>query len=121
MKMRKKFVVIISLLTLCTAVIIPLSCSKHFLNQTDTMQSDINASTTKSSDVVSLVNAIYDTYQNSNLLKKSIWYWANFETHDFFNWGGDIIWNNYQIPANFSPLTDFWNNSYIGIARANAV
>lgn len=117
---KKNIIVILSLVVLCAAVIIPLSCSKNFLNQTDTMQSDINASTTKSSDVVSLVNAIYDTYQNSNLLKKSIWYWANFETHDFFNWGGDVVWNNYQIPANFAALTDFWNNSYIGIARANA-
>lgn len=120
MQIRKKFIIIMSLLTLCTAVIIPLSCSKNFLNQTDTMQSDIDASTTKASDVISLVNAIYDTYQNSNLLKKCIWYWANFESHDFFNWGGDVVWNNYQIPANFGALTDFWNNSYIGIARANA-
>ena len=121
MKMKKKNIIVVLLLaTLCAAVIIPLSCSKNFLNQTDTMQSDINASSQKSSDVVSLVNAIYDTYQNSNLLKKSIWYWANFETHDFFNWGGDVVWNNYQIPANFGALTDFWNNSYIGIARANA-
>jgi len=121
MKMKKKnIIVVLSLVVLCAAVAIPLACSKNFLNQTDTLQSDINASTQKSSDVVSLVNAIYDTYQNSNLLKKSIWYWANFETHDFFNWGGDVVWNNYQIPANFGALTDFWNNSYIGIARANA-
>jgi len=52
----------------------------------------------KPQDVISLVNAIYDSYQNSDLLKKSIWYWANFESHDFFNWGGDVNWNNYQIP-----------------------
>lgn len=120
MKLPRKYIVILSLATLCTAVVIPLSCSKNFLNQTDTMQSDINGVTTKSSDVVSLVNAVYDTWQNSNLLKKSIWYWANFESHDFFNWGGDVIWNNYQIPPDFGALNDFWNYMYIGIARANA-
>ncbi len=70
--------------------------------------------------VISLVNAIYDTYQNSDLLKKCIWYRANFATHDFFNWGADVAWNNYQLPANFVGLITFWNQSYIGIARANS-
>jgi len=120
MKLPRKYIVILSVATLCAAVMIPISCNKNFLNQTDTMQSDISGVTTKSTDVVSLVNAIYDTWQNSNLLKKSIWYWANFESHDFFNWGGDVVWNNYQIPANFGALNDFWSYMYIGIARANA-
>ena len=31
-----------------------------------------------------------------------------------------MFWNNYQIPATFGGLTTFWNQSYIGIARANA-
>jgi len=66
------------------------------------------------------VNGIYDTYQNSDLLKKCIWYWANFEDHDFFNWGADVFWNNFQIPATFGGTTTFWTQSYIGIARANS-
>jgi hypothetical protein len=119
-KKNRNIIIVSSLVALCTAVIIPLSCSKKFLNQTDTMQSDLTGVTTKAADVISMVNAVYDTWQNSNLLKKSIWYWANFETHDFFNWGGDVVWNNYQIPPDFGALNDFWNNSYIGIARANA-
>ena len=112
-------VAIIAVLLLGGALI-PLACSKSFLNQTDTFASSADATFQKSSDVVSLVNSIYDTYQNSNLLKKSIWYYANFETHDWFNYGNDIIWNYYAIPADFYALPDFWNNAYIGIGRANA-
>ena len=31
-----------------------------------------------------------------------------------------MVWNNYQLPANFVGLITFWNQSYIGIARANS-
>ncbi len=114
----KTRVVIIAVLL--SGVFIPFACKKSFLVQTNTFSSTEDATFQKSSDVVSLVNSIYDTYQNSNLLKKSIWYYANFETHDWFNYGNDIIWNYYAIPADFYALPDFWNNAYIGIARANA-
>jgi len=97
-----------------------MACKKKFLDQTNTFQGTADATFNKPGDVVAIVNAIYDTYQNSDLLKKCIWYRANFSTHDFFNWGGDVFWNNYQIPATFGGLTTFWNQSYIGIARANA-
>lgn len=120
MKSKRKIITLIALVALITLTVIQLSCKKDFLRQTNTFQSTADATFQKSSDVVSLVNSIYDTYQNSDLLKKSIWYWANFETHDFFNWGGDVVWNNYQIPADFGALSVFWNNAYIGIARANA-
>jgi starch-binding outer membrane protein, SusD/RagB family len=116
MKKSNLFIVIIALVTLA----VPLACKKKFLDQTNTFQGSADATFTKASDVVALVNAIYDTYQNSDLLKKCIWYRANFSSHDFFNWGGDVFWNNYQIPATFGGLTTFWNQSYIGIARANA-
>jgi hypothetical protein len=94
--------------------------SKNFLTKTNSIQSSSAATFQKSSDVVALINSIYDTYQNSNLLKKSVWYYANFQTHDWFNWGGDVQWNQFQIPPNFGALTDLWNNMYIGIARANS-
>src|SRR4029077_9079845 len=55
-----------------------------------------------------------------DLLKKSIWYYANFLTHDWYNYGADIVWNNYQITSDFAQLPTFWNNSYVGIGRANA-
>ena len=80
---------------------IPLACKKSFLVQTNNFQGTADATFNKSADVVALVNGIYDTYQNSDLLKKCIWYRANFSTHDAFNWGGDVFWNNYQIPATF--------------------
>ena len=117
MKMNKKYIAIIAL---AATLIIPIGCSKNFLTTTNTFQSTADATFQKSSDVVALINSIYDTYQNSNLLKKSIWYYANFQTHDWFNWGGDVQWNQFQIPPNFGALTDLWNNTYIGIARANA-
>jgi starch-binding outer membrane protein, SusD/RagB family len=96
------------------------ACSENFLDETNTYQGNVDAIATKKESVVALVNGVYDTYQNSDLLKKCIWYRANFSTHDFFNWGGDVFWNNYQIPATFGGLTILWNQSYIGIARANS-
>lgn len=105
---------------LLASVMVPLACKRDFLTQTNTFQSTAGATFQKSSDVVALVNGIYDTYQNSDLLKKSIWYYANFQTHDWFNYGADIVWNQYQIPATFGALPALWNNAYIGIARANS-
>ena len=117
MKMKKIY---ITLLGLSAAMIVPFSCSKNFLNTTNTFQSTSDATFQKSSDVVSLINSIYDTYQNSDLLKKSLWYYANFQSHDWFNWGGDVQWNQYQISPTFGQLPSLWNNAYIGIARANS-
>lgn len=117
MKKNTKNIIAVALFS---ALIIPLGCKKKFLDQTNTFSSTEDATFQKSSDVVALVNSIYDTYQNADLLKKSIWYYANFQTHDWFNYGADIAWNNYQIPADFGALPALWNNAYIGIARANA-
>src|SRR5450432_3229669 len=117
MKMQKKYITIIALGAI---LLVPCSCSKNFLNTTNTFQSTTNATFQKSSDVVSLINSIYDTYQNSDLLKKSLWYYANFQTHDWFNWGGDVQWNQYQISPTFGQLPSLWNNAYIGIVRANS-
>jgi starch-binding outer membrane protein, SusD/RagB family len=96
------------------------ACSENFLDETNTFQGNADALSSKRETVISLINGVYDTYQNSDLLKKCIWYRANFSTHDFFNWGGDVFWNNYQIPATFGGLSVFWDQSYIGIARANS-
>ncbi len=116
MKIKNTFIAILA----CAMALSPLACKKSFLSQTNQFQSTEDATFQKSSDVVALVNSIYDTYQNSDLLKKSIWYYANFMTHDWFNYGNDIIWNYYAIPADFYALPSFWNNAYIGIARANS-
>lgn len=116
MKMNiKAFAVIIAF----SVVGIEFSCSEKFLEQNNTALGTADATFTKPDAVVALVNAVYDTYQNSDLLKKCLWYRANFGTHDFFNWGGDVFWNNYQIPATFGGVATLWNQSYIGIARAN--
>lgn len=117
---RSKIILILSFIAL-PCIIIPLACSKSFLNQNNTFEISPDAAASKPEQVVSLVNAIYDTYQNSDLLKKCIWYRANFGTHDFFNWGADVFWNNYQLPPTFGGLITFWNQSYLGIARANSV
>ena len=98
----------------------PMACKKSFLQQTDTFAATESATFTKPQQVVAMVNSIYDTYQSSDLLKKSIWYYANFLSHDWFNNGADIVWNYYGIGADFYALPTFWNNAYIGIARANA-
>ena len=110
----------ITLIALCAALLVPLGCKKNFLTQTNTFQSTADASFQKSSDVVGLVNAIYDSYQSGDYLKKSIWYYANFQSHDWFNDGGDIQWNNYSISPTFAALYVFWTDAYIAISRANA-
>jgi len=115
--MNKRNILIIGIVA---AILFTFACKKSFLVQTNRFSSSADATFQKSSDVVALVNSIYDTYQNSDLLKKSIWYYANFQTHDWFNYGNDIIWNYYAIPSDFYALPALWNNAYIGIARANA-
>ncbi len=119
MEIINKRNITLAVLVFCAAFIIPLSCKKNFLIQTNTFQSTVDATFQKPADVIALVNGIYDTYQSSDLLKKSIWYYANFLTHDWYNYGADIVWNNYQVTSDFAQLPVFWNNSYVGIARAN--
>ncbi|MFP5081725.1 RagB/SusD family nutrient uptake outer membrane protein [Pedobacter sp. JCM 36344] len=101
-------------------VLTPFSCKKGFLNQTDSSNPTAQALFDKPADGIALVNAIYDTYQNADLLKKSLWYYANFQTHDFFNWGNDRFYNTYAIPSTFGGIQVFWQRAYIGIARANS-
>lgn len=105
---------------LCTILIVMAgSCKKSFLSTTNTKNSNAAATFQKSSDVVALVNSIYDGYQSSDLLKKAIWYYANFLTHDWYNDGADIQWNSYTINSNFAALYTFWQNAYIVIGRTN--
>src|SRR6476469_7860368 len=115
---RIYLIIIISIITLSGAII-PLACKRSFLEQTNTFGIPADGAASTKGNVIAAVNGIYDTYQNSDLLKKCIWYRANFGTHDFFNWGADVFWNNYQIPATFLGLNTLWNQFYIGIAGAH--
>ncbi|SCW42520.1 Starch-binding associating with outer membrane [Mucilaginibacter sp. NFR10] len=117
MKINKKYIYILSV---GLAVLLPLSCKKGFLNQTDSQNPTAQVLFDKPEDGIALVNAIYDTYQNADLLKKSIWYYANFQSHDFFNWGADRFYNTYAIPSTFGAIEVFWTRAYVGIARANS-
>src|SRR5688500_13276484 len=110
--MKKRILIITISISALADAVIPLACNKSFLDQTNTFGISADAAASKPEQVISLVNAIYDTYQNSDLLKKCIWYRANFGTHDFFNWGADVFWNNYQLPATFVGLITFWNQSF---------
>lgn len=116
MKKNKKYIILV---VLAAALITPLACKKSFLSQTDTFAATSDATFNTPQSVISMVNSIYDTYQNSDFLKKSMWYYANFLSHDWYNNGNDIVWNNYTIPATFGALNTFWNDGYIGISRAN--
>ncbi|WP_295667888.1 hypothetical protein [uncultured Mucilaginibacter sp.] len=102
--MTKKNYILVSLFAL---LMIPLGCKKGFLTQTNTFAATEGATFQKPQDVIAMVNSIYDTFQSSDLLKKSIWYYANFETHDWFNNGNDIVWNYYGIGADFYALPVF--------------
>ena len=50
------------------------ACKDSFLEQTNTFQGGALGLSTTQDGVVSLVNGIYDIYQNSDLLKKCLWY-----------------------------------------------
>jgi hypothetical protein len=117
MKKNKKF---IALIALCVVMLSPLACKKGFLSTTDSTAATEEATFQHSQDVVAMVNSVYDTYQSSDLLKKSIWYSANFLTHDFYNNGSDIVWNYYGIQSDFAALATLWNNAYVGVQRANS-
>ncbi|OOQ57052.1 RagB/SusD family nutrient uptake outer membrane protein [Mucilaginibacter pedocola] len=118
--MKKNKIKYIYIMAVALIVATPFSCKKGFLDQTDSSNPTEQALFNKASDGVALVNAIYDTYQNADLLKKSLWYYANFQTHDFFNWGNDRFYNTYAIPTTFGGIQVFWQRAYIGIARANS-
>jgi hypothetical protein len=120
MKRINNKILAIGLVSFVFLAVLFTACKESFLDQDNTFQGNAEALSSSPQAVISLVNGIYDTYQNSDLLKKCIWYRANFGTHDFFNWGGDVFWNNYQIPATFGGIATFWDQSYIGIARANS-
>ncbi|WP_069658490.1 RagB/SusD family nutrient uptake outer membrane protein [Arcticibacter eurypsychrophilus] len=110
----------LSVLAVGLAILLPSSCQKGFLDQTDSSNPTRFVLFNKPADGIALVNAIYDTYQNADLLKKSLWYYANFQSHDFFNWGNDRFYNTYAIPSTFGGIQVFWQRAYIGIARANS-
>lgn len=120
MKRINNKILAIGLAALAFSAVLVTACKESFLDQENTFQGNADALSSSSDAVITVVNGIYDTYQNSDLLKKCIWYRANFSTHDFFNWGGDVFWNNYQIPATFGGLSTLWNQSFLGIARANS-
>jgi starch-binding outer membrane protein, SusD/RagB family len=115
---NKKAILIVAL----GVLMIPLACSRNFLNPTDTQAANASGLFQTPQDGISLVNSIYDGFQhdNQNFLLKGIWYNANYTTQDFFNWGADVSYNTYQFPTDFASLPVYWNDSYQGIARANS-
>ena len=100
--------------------LLPLGCSKDYLDQKDTKNVSSDALFKKPEDGIQLVNAIYDTFDNIDFTLKSMWYQANFLTQDFKNYGGDTFFTTYEVPTTFDPLNTFWVRSYQGIARANS-
>src|ERR1700728_237470 len=103
-------------------LLIPLACSKNFLNPADTQGTNAQTLFHTPQDGISLVNAIYDGFQHDNqdFVLKALWYNANYTTQDFFNWGADVSYNTYEFPTDFASLITYWDLSYQGIARANS-
>jgi len=104
--MNKK--ILTTVMAVCAVLLVLVACKKNFLQQSNYEQLGRDNYFAKASDGIALVNSIYDTYQNADLLKKSIWYYANFQTQDFFNWGNDRFYNYYDIQTNFAPMRVFW-------------
>ena len=67
---KNKFRLIIIIPAILLAVGVLFACGKGFLEQTNRFEGTGDATFNKQEDVVALVNSIYDTYQNSDLLKK---------------------------------------------------
>ncbi|MDO6429013.1 RagB/SusD family nutrient uptake outer membrane protein [Flavitalea sp. BT771] len=103
-------------------LLVPLACSRNFLNQKDTSNASEEALFKTPQDGISLVNAIYDGFQHDNqsFVLKALWYNANYCSQDFFNWGADVSYNTYLFPTDFGSTAQFWNLSYQGISRANS-
>src|SRR5579872_5362429 len=100
----KRYIKLIGVLVFVAILSAPFACKKSFLQPTDTTGATEAATFQKPAQVIALVNSIYDTYQSSDLLKKSIWYYANFLTHDWYNNGADVVWNSYGINSGFYAL-----------------
>src|SRR3978361_836288 len=102
--------------------VLTFACSKNFLNQKNTQAISAESLFHTPQDGISLVNSIYDGFQhdNQNFVLKSLWYNANYTAQDFFNWGADVSYNNYQFTSTFGSLNSFWDLSYQGIPRANS-
>src|ERR1700712_4053930 len=109
-------------LALALVLMIPLGCSKGFLNQKDTSHISEESLFHTPQDGISLVNAIYDGFQHDNqsFVLKALWYNENYTSQDFFNWGADVSYNTYLFPVDFGSLSAYWNLSYQGIVRANS-
>jgi hypothetical protein len=103
-------------------LLVPLACSRSFLDQKDTSNASEDALFKTAQDGISLVNAIYDGFQHDNqsFVLKALWYNANYCSQDFFNWGADVSYNTYLFPTDFGSTSQFWNLSYQGISRANS-
>jgi hypothetical protein len=114
--MKQKLLIIA---TVCSVILVPFACKRDFLRVKNESQLPGENLFKNATDGIALVNSIYDTYQNADLLKKSIWYYANFQTHDWFNWGNDRFYNYFDIQTNFGPMRTFWSRAYVGISRAN--
>lgn len=110
----------ITILFLGAALMLPLGCSKDFLNQKDSSNISQDVLFKKPEDGIRLVNAIYDTFDNVDFMLKSLWYQANFLSQDFKNYGSDTFFERYEVPTSFDPLNTFWVRCYQGIARANS-
>lgn len=116
MKINKK----IYMLALGLIFLLPMSCTKEFLEQNNTRDATEGSLFKSSDDALKLVSGIYDTFHNNDFLIKSIWYQANFLTQDYQNWGSDSFFSTYEIPTDFGALNVFWVRAYQGITRANS-
>jgi len=103
-------------------LLVPLACSRNFLDQKDTSHVSEDALFHTPQDGINLINAIYDGFQHDNqsFVLKALWYNANYCSQDFFNWGADVSYNTYLFPTDFGSTSQFWILSYQGISRANA-
>jgi len=114
----------IFVLALGVALLIPVSCSKTFLEQTDTTNISESSLFHKPSDGVALINAIYNTFDDDGnsdqFMKKAMWYIANYLSQDYHNWGSDIFWTTYLINPDNGSLKTLWEHFYKGISTANS-
>lgn len=107
-------------IVLLTVLLLPLSCSEDFLTQNNTQGANEDVLFKKPEDGIRLVNAIYDTFHDTDFMLKALWYQANFLSQDFKNYGADTFFETYEVPTNFAALDLFWKRAYQGIARANS-
>lgn len=103
-----------------------MSCSEDFTDLSPTSQRNTNVFYNTSSDMVIATNAIYNALKENGCYNQSYWVMQELRSDNTF-WDGTGLAEEITVFDKFTDITtsditeDAWNDSYLGISRANIV